>query len=170
MFSNDVIIDTHEKKNELKSLEQMIIDRFYPVKSIIIADRSYEKYSLFTLCMEQSQYFLIRAKDITSNGILSTISSEEYEDEFDIDTVKINKKGIENEISENQKKHNIYSEISFHKSHPIQCNSFHKVAYSSIQTEKKLLRYLLIKRRRSLLYGKQNFIKCYFLSWKRCNR
>ena len=103
MFSNDVIIDTHEKKNELKSLEQMIIDRFYPVKSIIIADRSYEKYSLFTLCMEQSQYFLIRAKDITSNGILSTISSEEYEDEFDIDTVKINKKGIENEISEKTK-------------------------------------------------------------------
>ena len=103
MFSNDVIIDTHEKKNELKSLEQMIIDRFYPVKAIIIADRGYEKYSLFTLCMEQSQYFLIRAKDITSNGILSTISSEEYEDEFDIDTVKINKKGIENEISEKTK-------------------------------------------------------------------
>ena len=47
--------------------------------------------------------FLIRVKDITSNGILSTISSEEYEDEFDIDTVKINKKGIENEISEKTK-------------------------------------------------------------------
>ena len=47
--------------------------------------------------------FLIRVKDITSNGILSTISSEECEDEFDIDTVKINKKGIENEISEKTK-------------------------------------------------------------------
>lgn len=88
MFSNDVIIDTHEKKNELKSLKQMIIDRFYPVKSIIIADRGYEKYNLFTLCMEQSQYFLIRVKNITSNGILSTISSEEYEDESGIDIVR----------------------------------------------------------------------------------
>ena len=77
MFSNDVIIDTHEKKNESKSLKQM--------------------------CIDQNQYFLIRVKDITSHGILSTISSEEYEDEFDIDTVKINKKGIENEISEKTK-------------------------------------------------------------------
>ena len=57
MFSNDVIIDTHEKKNESKSLEQMIIDRNYPEKSIIIADRVYEKYNLFALCIEQSQYF-----------------------------------------------------------------------------------------------------------------
>ena len=81
----------------------MIIDRNYPAKSIIIADRGYEKYNLFALCIEQSQYFLIRVKDITSNGILSTISFEEYEDEFDIDIVRINKKGIENEISEKTK-------------------------------------------------------------------
>ena len=101
MFSNDVIIDTHEKKNELKSLEQMIIDRFYPVKSIIIADRGYEKYSLFTLCLEQSQYFLIRAKDITSNGILSTISSEEYEDEFDIDIVRTLTRKQTREVKDN---------------------------------------------------------------------
>ena len=78
----DVIIDTHEKKNESKSLEQMIIDRNYPAKSIIIADRGYEKYNLIALCIEQSQYFLIRVKDITSNGILSTISSEECEDDL----------------------------------------------------------------------------------------
>ena len=33
------------------------IDRNYPEKSIIIADRVYEKYNLFALCIEQSQYF-----------------------------------------------------------------------------------------------------------------
>lgn len=66
----------------------MIIDRNYPEKSIIIADRVYEKYNLLALCIEQSQYFLIRVKDITSNGILSTISSEECEDEFDIDIIR----------------------------------------------------------------------------------
>lgn len=97
----DVIIDTHEKKNESKSLEQMIIDRNYPAKSIIIADRGYEKYNLFALCIEQSQYFLIRVKDITSNGILSTISFEEYEDEFDIDIVRTLTRKQTKEVKDN---------------------------------------------------------------------
>lgn len=88
LIFQDVMIDTRTKKNESKSLEQMIIDRNYPAKSIITADRGYEKYNLLALCVEQGQRFLIRVKDITSNGILSTISAEKYGDEFDIDIVK----------------------------------------------------------------------------------
>lgn len=79
----------------------MIIDRNYPAKSIIIADRGYEKYNLFALCIEQSQYFLIRVKDITSNGILSTISSEECEDEFDIDIIRTLTRKQTKEVKDN---------------------------------------------------------------------
>ena len=67
----DAIIDTHEKKNESKSLEQM--------------------------CIDQSQYFLIRVKDITSHGILSIKSPEGYTDGFDIVIALTHK----HEISEN---------------------------------------------------------------------
>ena len=79
----------------------MIIDRNYPAKSIIIADRGYEKYNLCALCIEQSQYFLIRAKDIASNGILSTISSEECEDEFDIDIIRTLTRKQTKEVKDN---------------------------------------------------------------------
>ena len=53
------------------------------------------------LHIEQSQYFLIRVKDITSNGILSTISSEEYEDEFDIDIVRTLTRKQTKEVKDN---------------------------------------------------------------------
>ena len=45
--------------------------------------------------------FLIRVKDITSNGILSTISFEEYEDEFDIDIVRTLTRKQTKEVKDN---------------------------------------------------------------------
>ncbi|MGM9976892.1 MAG: hypothetical protein ACI32G_08220 [Bulleidia sp.] len=45
--------------------------------------------------------FLIRVKDITSNGILSTISSEECEDEFDIDIIRTLTRKQTKEVKDN---------------------------------------------------------------------
>lgn len=82
----DAMIDTNDKTNETYALEEMIKNGNYPDKSIIIADRGYEKYNLFALCNELNQKFVIRVKDISSNGILSTLSLQD--EEFDIDIIK----------------------------------------------------------------------------------
>lgn len=69
----DVYIDTAKKNNECNALTKMIRGRQYPDKSIIICDRGYEKYNLMASFIETGQKFIIRVKDIHSNGILSTL-------------------------------------------------------------------------------------------------
>jgi hypothetical protein len=69
----DVYIDTEKKTNECNALTKMIRNRNYPEKSIIICDRGYEKYNLIAAFIENDQKFIIRVKDIGSNGILSTL-------------------------------------------------------------------------------------------------
>ena len=69
----DVYVDTAKKSNECNALTQMIHSRQYPDKSIIICDRGYEKYNLIAAFIENNQKFIIRVKDIGSNGILSTL-------------------------------------------------------------------------------------------------
>lgn len=101
----DVMIDTHTKKNETYALEQMVEDGNYPEKSIITADRGYEKYNLLALLIERCQKFLIRVKDITSNGILSTIRTDAYGDEFDIDITRTLTRKQTNEVKENPERY-----------------------------------------------------------------
>lgn len=101
----DVMIDTHTKKNETYALEQMVEDGNYPEKSIITADRGYVKYNLLALLIERCQKFLIRVKDITSNGILSTIRTDTYGDEFDIDIVKTLTRKQTSEVKENPERY-----------------------------------------------------------------
>ena len=69
----DASIDGSTKTRECDAMKQMINRGLYPKKSIIIADRGYEKYELFACCNEKNQKFVIRVKDKDSNGILSVI-------------------------------------------------------------------------------------------------
>lgn len=69
----DVNIDTFRKTNECNALVEMIKDKRFPNNSIIICDRGYEKYILIATFLENEQKFIIRVKDITSNGILSKL-------------------------------------------------------------------------------------------------
>ena len=69
----DVYIDTARKSNECNALTDMIRSRQYPQNSIIICDRGYEKYNLIATFLNTGQKFIIRVKDIGSNGILSTL-------------------------------------------------------------------------------------------------
>ena len=84
----DVNIDTAAKTHECDALEKMIENRQYPVDSIIICDRGYEKYNLMACCIEKHQKFIIRVKDIHSNGILSTIHLDDAA--FDTNITKSN--------------------------------------------------------------------------------
>jgi hypothetical protein len=83
----DVYIDTARKNNECNALSKMIINRQYPDQSIMICDRGYEKYNLMATFIENGQKFIIRVKDIGSNGILSTLDLPD--DSFDTHIRKI---------------------------------------------------------------------------------
>ena len=97
----DVNIDTATKTRECGALEDIIKDKNYPDKSIIICDRGYEKYNLMATCIENSQKFIIRVKDIKSNGILSTVTFPDKS--FDMHITKRITRLQTNEVKEDER-------------------------------------------------------------------
>lgn len=97
----DVNVDTATKTRECGALEDMIKDKNYPDKSIIICDRGYEKYNLLATCIESSQKFIIRVKDIKSNGILSTVTLPD--ESFDMHITKRITRLQTNEVKEDER-------------------------------------------------------------------
>lgn len=69
----DAIIQYGRQQNEDKAMCDMV-DRYRgDQKTIFIADRGYENYNLFAHIHESKQFYLIRAKDLHSNGIISSL-------------------------------------------------------------------------------------------------
>jgi hypothetical protein len=84
----DIEIDTHAKSNEPSASEKMLESNGRNFgKFIYLADRGYEKYGLIAFLIENDMKFIIRVKDISSNGILSTMKLDDKE--FDLDLEKI---------------------------------------------------------------------------------
>ena len=68
----DGIIQAKKNEHETGALWTMS-DRYHgPKKTIFIADRGFENYNTFAHIEKQGMYYLIRVKDIDSNGIAST--------------------------------------------------------------------------------------------------
>ena len=100
----DIEIDTAAKSNEACAAEAMIESHGNSYgKFIYIADRGYEKYGLIAFLIENNVKFAIRVKDISSNGILSTMSLEDKE--FDLDLEKIITRLQTNEVKEHPEKY-----------------------------------------------------------------
>ena len=67
----DAVIQPARSENENKAMCEMI-DRYVgSSNTILIADRGYENYNIFAHVEQKGMFYLIRAKDITSNGIIS---------------------------------------------------------------------------------------------------
>lgn len=79
----DAITQDSHKRNEHKAFVTMVDRDVSNVPTVYIADRGYESYNNLAHIQEKGQYFLIRIKDITGNGIASRFSPPK-EDEFDI--------------------------------------------------------------------------------------
>lgn len=78
----DAILQPKKEKNESRAFCDMI-DRFpSESKTIFIADRGYESYNPLVHIIKKNGYFLFRAKDHSSNGILTNILLPETS-EFD---------------------------------------------------------------------------------------
>lgn len=79
----DAIIQPGGKVNEFRAMTDMI-DRYSSNdKTIFIADRGYESYNVFAHAEKKDCNYLIRAKDVTSNGILAGLKLPDAE-EFDV--------------------------------------------------------------------------------------
>lgn len=77
----DYQIQGKKKLHERQALNTMIDRLDHDVPTITIADRGYESFNVFAHFIERKQFFLIRLKDINSNGILSAYDLPN--DEFD---------------------------------------------------------------------------------------
>ena len=69
----DAIIQPSRLANERRAMCEMI-DRYNDTSAIFIADRGYENYNIFAHVEHKGMYYLIRVKDITSNGITSKLT------------------------------------------------------------------------------------------------
>ena len=82
-FYVDTIIQTGREQNEHKALINMVERSHIKDNVIIIADRNYESYNNFAHMEKKGWNYIIRVKDLDSNGILSGLSLP-YEGEFDV--------------------------------------------------------------------------------------
>ena len=78
----DAIVQGRKQWNEHRAFVTMVDRDETSVPTIYIADRGYESYNNMAHIIEKGQTFLIRAKDLNSNSILSGMRSRHCE-EFD---------------------------------------------------------------------------------------
>jgi hypothetical protein len=79
----DAFIQSYRHKNENIALTDMVDRSNIKENIIVIADRGFECYNSFAHIQEKGLNYLIRVKDINSNGIISSLHLPNIE-EFDI--------------------------------------------------------------------------------------
>lgn len=79
----DACIQPSRRENENKALAGMVDRSRIKDATIVIADRGYESYNTFAHIEQKGWNYVIRVKDIGSNGILSGLHLPESE-EFDV--------------------------------------------------------------------------------------
>lgn len=82
----DVLFQGKKKLHERAAFCQMV-DRSQTKNAIYIADRGYESFNTFAHVIRSGQKFLIRMKDINSNGILSAYDLPDSEFDDNIRTI-----------------------------------------------------------------------------------
>lgn len=79
----DAIVQPGRKENETKALIDMVDRSNIKEPAIVIADRGYESYNIFEHIAKRGWNYVMRVKDIGSNGIASGLSLSKHK-EFDV--------------------------------------------------------------------------------------
>ena len=79
----DALIQSRRNWSERKALSDMVGRSQIKGKVIVMADRGYESYNVFTHIERKGWNYVIRVKDLNSNGILSGLTLPS-DDEFDV--------------------------------------------------------------------------------------
>jgi hypothetical protein len=90
----DAVLQGVNHKDERGALINMIPN--VSEKSIVIADRGYESYNVFAHLEEANQKYVVRVKDIESNGILSgfTLPKGEFDKTFTVNISNYQRKAL----------------------------------------------------------------------------
>lgn len=100
----DAIVQPGRKENETKALIDMVDRSNIKEPAIVIADRGYESYNIFEHIAKKGWNYVIRVKDIGSNGIASGLSLPKYK-EFDVNYNLLLTRRQTKEIKSNPKKY-----------------------------------------------------------------
>lgn len=125
----DAIIQPACQENECKAMCDMI-DR-YPanMKTIFIADRGYENYNIFAHAHEHGVFYLIRAKDLLSNGIVYSFRDQLPKNETTFDrsvSVTLTRKQT-NVVKANPKKYRIIRKATAFDYLDLHVNKFYDI-------------------------------------------
>lgn len=89
-YADGTIQPIHQKNERLALCE--LVDDYAPLdsseKTVIVADRGFESYNVLAHIIEQGDYFVIRVKDVDSEGILRHLDlpqSGEWDREIDME-------------------------------------------------------------------------------------
>ena len=110
----DAIIQPARMENEYKAMCDMVDRCGNKYKTIFIADRGYENYNIFAHINENHQFYLIRVKDLSSNGIVSCAKSllPKNKDSFD-ETISITlTRKQTKEVKSNPEKYRIIMKVT----------------------------------------------------------
>ena len=103
---DDIIIEGEAKYNENAAFID-IVDRYNGKKAIFIADRNYESYNLFEHVSNSNNKFLIRIKDLDSNGMLKGMHIS-LSGECDVDVSRILTFKQTKEVKEHPEKYRFF--------------------------------------------------------------
>ena len=107
----DALVQPVRHKNENKALIDMVNRSNIAENVIIVADRGFESYNIFAHVEQKGWNYLIRVKDINSNGILSALPLPSAE-EFDISIQRILTNKHRNNNKEIRTHPDIYKAVS----------------------------------------------------------
>ena len=93
----DVLIQNGREENEYRALTDLVDRSAIAEDSIILADRGLESYNVFAHIEQKGWNYVIRVKDVHSNGILSGLKLPPSE-EFDVDISRILTRKQTNEV------------------------------------------------------------------------
>jgi hypothetical protein len=109
----DAIIQPGKQENEKRAMTDMIDRSNAGDKNLYIADRGYESYNIFAHAEQKGCKFLIRVKDVDSNGILSGLSLPNQA-EFDVAVTRLLTRKQTAEVKSNTDKYRfIPSNVTF---------------------------------------------------------
>lgn len=100
----DAVVQPIRKRNEYEALINMIERSDIKEPTIVIADRGYESYNIFEHIKNMGWNYVIRVKDICSNGIASGLSLPD-QGEFDIEYSTMLTRRNTNEIKAHPEKY-----------------------------------------------------------------
>lgn len=107
----DIDLHTAAKTKECDAFIHILHEGRYPENAIALFDRGFESYNLFAHRIEKKQKFAVRVKDMTINGMLSSINLPEGEWDQDITIILTRKQTNEVKNQPDKYKYIAYTTI-----------------------------------------------------------